>query len=255
VKGAPHRSALGSSSGAKVAAVHQTTEGNPLFVRETVRLLAAQATLERPGRLGVPIPGSVRAVIQRRLRRCPVMPSRCCRPRRCWAGIDLALGRTARRPAGRACARCAVGGGGHGRRGRGAGHRRGAIASRIPSCERCSTNGCRSRSDCSCTGGLARGDGARVWHRLGGACRRAGPPLRSRPQPSGEGAKALAYARRAWRASQWHARLRGGAAEHRRARLRWPDDPLRCEPAAPRRAHARAGNYRKRRRAACRRRS
>jgi tetratricopeptide (TPR) repeat protein len=54
-------------SEAKVAAVYQTTEGNPLFVREAVRLLAAQAAVERPGRLGVPIPGSVRAVIQRRL--------------------------------------------------------------------------------------------------------------------------------------------------------------------------------------------
>jgi len=54
-------------SEAKVAAVHETTEGNPLFVREAVRLLATEATLERPGRGGVPIPGSVRAVIGRRL--------------------------------------------------------------------------------------------------------------------------------------------------------------------------------------------
>jgi hypothetical protein len=51
----------------KVAAVHEATEGNPLFVREAVRLLAAQAPVERSGRLGVPIPGSVRAVIERRL--------------------------------------------------------------------------------------------------------------------------------------------------------------------------------------------
>jgi tetratricopeptide (TPR) repeat protein len=50
-----------------VAAIYEATEGNPLFVREVVRLLAAEATLERPGRVGVPIPGSVRAVIQRRL--------------------------------------------------------------------------------------------------------------------------------------------------------------------------------------------
>src|SRR5262249_50303666 len=50
----------------KVAAVHEATEGNPLFVREAVRLLAAQAPAERSGRLGVPIPGSVRAVIERR---------------------------------------------------------------------------------------------------------------------------------------------------------------------------------------------
>jgi predicted ATPase len=54
-------------SQAQVAAVHERTEGNPLFVREVVRLLAAEATLQRPGRGGVPIPGSVRAVIGRRL--------------------------------------------------------------------------------------------------------------------------------------------------------------------------------------------
>jgi tetratricopeptide (TPR) repeat protein len=54
-------------SEAEVAAVHQATEGNPLFVREAVRLLAAQAPVGRSGRLGVPIPGSVRAVIERRL--------------------------------------------------------------------------------------------------------------------------------------------------------------------------------------------
>jgi predicted ATPase len=51
-------------SEANVAAVYQAAEGNPLFVREAVRLLAAHATLERSGHLGVPIPGSVRAVIQ-----------------------------------------------------------------------------------------------------------------------------------------------------------------------------------------------
>jgi tetratricopeptide (TPR) repeat protein len=51
----------------KVAAVYEATEGNPLFVREAVRLLAAQAPAERSGRPGVPIPGSVRAVIERRL--------------------------------------------------------------------------------------------------------------------------------------------------------------------------------------------
>jgi tetratricopeptide (TPR) repeat protein len=54
-------------SEAKVAAIHEATEGNPLFVREVVRLLAAEAALEHPGRGGVPIPGSVRAVIRRRL--------------------------------------------------------------------------------------------------------------------------------------------------------------------------------------------
>jgi tetratricopeptide (TPR) repeat protein len=51
---------------ARLTAIHQATEGNPLFVREVVRLLAAEGTLARPGR-GVPLPGSVRAVIQRRL--------------------------------------------------------------------------------------------------------------------------------------------------------------------------------------------
>jgi predicted ATPase len=54
-------------SEATVAAVHQATEGNPLFVRETVRLLAADAALEDSGRLRVPLSGSVRTVIGRRL--------------------------------------------------------------------------------------------------------------------------------------------------------------------------------------------
>jgi AAA ATPase domain len=53
-------------SQARVTAVHERTEGNPLFVREAVRLLATEATLERPGR-AVPIPGTIRAVIGRRL--------------------------------------------------------------------------------------------------------------------------------------------------------------------------------------------
>jgi tetratricopeptide (TPR) repeat protein len=51
---------------ATVAAVHTATEGNPLFVREVVRLLAAGAA-PAPGPAGVPIPGTVRAVIRRRL--------------------------------------------------------------------------------------------------------------------------------------------------------------------------------------------
>jgi AAA ATPase domain len=53
-------------SQARVAAVHERTEGNPLFVREAVRLLATEAALEWPGR-AVPIPGTIRAVIGRRL--------------------------------------------------------------------------------------------------------------------------------------------------------------------------------------------
>ena len=54
-------------SDATVKAVHETTEGNPLFVREAVRLLASEGRLEQPGRSGVPIPGSVRTLIQQRL--------------------------------------------------------------------------------------------------------------------------------------------------------------------------------------------
>jgi predicted ATPase len=52
-------------SPAQVAMVHEQTEGNPLFVREVVRLLATEASVQPIGRL--PIPGSVRAVIGRRL--------------------------------------------------------------------------------------------------------------------------------------------------------------------------------------------
>ena len=54
-------------SEATLAALHQATEGNPLFVREAVRLLATEASFEQPGRLAMPIPRSVQAVIQRRL--------------------------------------------------------------------------------------------------------------------------------------------------------------------------------------------
>ena len=54
-------------SEAMVAAVHEATEGNPLFVRETVRLLGADVTLKDPGRLRVPLSGSVRTAIGRRL--------------------------------------------------------------------------------------------------------------------------------------------------------------------------------------------
>ena len=54
-------------SEAMAAAVHEATEGNPLFVRETVRLLATDVTLQDPDRLRVPLSGSVRTVIGRRL--------------------------------------------------------------------------------------------------------------------------------------------------------------------------------------------
>jgi tetratricopeptide (TPR) repeat protein len=54
-------------SQARVAAVHERTEGNPLFVREVVRLLATETTLRQPDWAGVPIPGTIQAVIGRRL--------------------------------------------------------------------------------------------------------------------------------------------------------------------------------------------
>jgi DNA-binding SARP family transcriptional activator len=52
-----------------VAELYAETEGNPLFVSEIVRLLAAEGRLEAPGGEGVPIPASVREAIERRLRR------------------------------------------------------------------------------------------------------------------------------------------------------------------------------------------
>jgi predicted ATPase len=54
-------------SAEKVTAIQEVTEGNPLFVREIVRLLGSRDELQRPGGLTVPIPDSVRAVIQQRL--------------------------------------------------------------------------------------------------------------------------------------------------------------------------------------------
>ena len=50
-----------------VQAVHETTEGNPLFVREAVRLLVSEGRLEQNGRGGIPIPNTVRTLIQQRL--------------------------------------------------------------------------------------------------------------------------------------------------------------------------------------------
>ena len=52
-----------------VAAVHRYTEGNPLFVGEVVRLLAAEGQLERidvPAGLRLAIPEGVREVVGRR---------------------------------------------------------------------------------------------------------------------------------------------------------------------------------------------
>ncbi|HEU4354502.1 MAG TPA: AAA family ATPase, partial [Actinomycetota bacterium] len=51
----------------RAAAIHEATRGNPLFVREVTRLLAADGLLDRPGRLEIPLPQSVRAVIRQRL--------------------------------------------------------------------------------------------------------------------------------------------------------------------------------------------
>src|SRR5262249_34235787 len=59
-------------SPALARAVHQHTEGNPFFVSEIIRLLAAEGRLERPGdqtRWSVTIPQGIREVIGRRLDR------------------------------------------------------------------------------------------------------------------------------------------------------------------------------------------
>jgi tetratricopeptide (TPR) repeat protein len=50
-----------------VAAIHEATGGNPLFVREVTRLLATGGRLDLPGPLVVPVPDSLRAVIRKRL--------------------------------------------------------------------------------------------------------------------------------------------------------------------------------------------
>src|SRR5262249_22409740 len=52
-----------------VAAIHEETEGNPLFVGEIVRLLAAEGRLDGVESPRLTIPESVRDVIARRLRR------------------------------------------------------------------------------------------------------------------------------------------------------------------------------------------
>jgi tetratricopeptide (TPR) repeat protein len=57
-----------------VAAVRRCTEGNPLFVEEVVRLLAAEGRLERigdPGGLRLAVPEGIREVIGRRVARLP----------------------------------------------------------------------------------------------------------------------------------------------------------------------------------------
>src|SRR5262249_8726843 len=57
-----------------VAAVHRDTEGNPLFVGEVARLLAAEGRLERagdPAGMVLAIPEGIREVIGRRVARLP----------------------------------------------------------------------------------------------------------------------------------------------------------------------------------------
>lgn len=54
-----------------VAAIYEETEGNPLFVGEIVRLLAAEGRLDPSGRWQLFIPQSVREVIGARIRRLP----------------------------------------------------------------------------------------------------------------------------------------------------------------------------------------
>jgi DNA-binding SARP family transcriptional activator len=51
-------------------AIHAETDGNPLFVSETVQLLAAEGRVDRPG-VHLSIPPGVRAVIRRRIARLP----------------------------------------------------------------------------------------------------------------------------------------------------------------------------------------
>jgi DNA-binding SARP family transcriptional activator len=61
--------APGASAAELAPAVHAETEGNPLFVGEIVRLLAAERRLGEPPTAPLAIPQSVREVIGRRLRR------------------------------------------------------------------------------------------------------------------------------------------------------------------------------------------
>jgi DNA-binding SARP family transcriptional activator/tetratricopeptide (TPR) repeat protein len=52
-----------------VAELYSETDGNPLFVSEIVRLLAAEGRLDAPQARGMPVPETIREVIGRRLRR------------------------------------------------------------------------------------------------------------------------------------------------------------------------------------------
>jgi DNA-binding SARP family transcriptional activator len=60
--------APGASAADFAPAVHAETEGNPLFVGEILRLLAAENRLDEPATAPLAIPQSVREVIGRRLR-------------------------------------------------------------------------------------------------------------------------------------------------------------------------------------------
>jgi DNA-binding SARP family transcriptional activator len=60
--------APGAAAADLAAVVHAETEGNPLFVGEIVRLLAAERRLDEPATAPLAIPQSVREVIGRRLR-------------------------------------------------------------------------------------------------------------------------------------------------------------------------------------------
>jgi DNA-binding SARP family transcriptional activator len=63
-----HRMAPGIASPELAAAVHEQTEGNPLFVAEAIRLLALEGLAPADGReLRLAIPETVRDVIRRRL--------------------------------------------------------------------------------------------------------------------------------------------------------------------------------------------
>jgi DNA-binding SARP family transcriptional activator len=62
------RVAPGAPAAELAAAVHPETEGNPLFVGETVRFLAAERRLDEPATAPLAIPQSVREVIGHRLR-------------------------------------------------------------------------------------------------------------------------------------------------------------------------------------------
>ncbi len=58
-------------SAAAIAAIHEATAGNPLFVRELVRLLVSEGRLEAagraPGGAALPIPAGIREAVHRRL--------------------------------------------------------------------------------------------------------------------------------------------------------------------------------------------